>query len=72
MAKVKAQIGPRAADVPVMELPLTVQYANLLKEQKHPEKPSVRRFREQHRDVPGFEARARVLNRVFLLDLLSS
>lgn len=50
--------------------PMIIEYMNLLKTYGHPEAQAVREFLDQHQDDPVFQARARVLGRVFLIDQL--
>jgi hypothetical protein len=57
--------------VPVMAPPLTIEYAKLLKQYRHPDAPAVREFLLDHQDDPVFQARARVLNRVYMIDSLA-
>jgi len=49
---------------------LTIDYMELLKECGHPDAPLVRAFLEEHRDDATFMTRARVINKVFLIDSL--
>lgn len=50
--------------------PLTIEYMDLLKTHGHPDALAVREFLGQHGDDHVFQARALVLNRVFLIDQL--
>jgi hypothetical protein len=67
--KPRAQVG--ATVTRKVSIPPTIQYANLLKQHGHPDAPEVRAFLDQHSCDRMLAARARVLNRVFVLDVLS-
>lgn len=56
--------------VELLTQPLTIEYMDLLKTYGDPEAEEIRDFLDQHRDDHVFQARSRVLNKVFLIDRL--